>query len=229
MLNENSIAKIIGALFLIAMAASIAGNGLLLPIITDDNYLETLLANNATVRAASVLMLVNSIAVVSIGVLMYEVLKRGSVFIAVGYLAARVIESVVLIFGVINVLSLIGLAEQFAKAEPASAHLLSAARTAIDNNWYSYQAAMMALGVGSLCLCYVLYQFKLIPRLLSILGVIGYVTLAIASLLAFLDFDLGLVATLPVFVFELVFGAWLITKGFSSTAGRPESDIREDS
>lgn len=77
MLNENSIAKIIGALFLIAMAASIAGNGLLLPIITDDNYLETLLANNATVRAASVLMLVNSIAVVSIGVLMYEVNRPG--------------------------------------------------------------------------------------------------------------------------------------------------------
>jgi len=76
-LNENSIAKIIGALFLIAMAASIAGNGLLLPIITDDNYLETLLANNATVRAASVLMLVNSIAVVSIGVLMYEVNRPG--------------------------------------------------------------------------------------------------------------------------------------------------------
>lgn len=212
--TQNSIARLVGLLFLVAMAVSIAGNGLALPIISDPEYLQAVVRNNTKLRVSTIFMLVNSISVVGIGVLMYPLLKQRAPFIALGYVATRIIESVVLIVGIINILSLTTLAEEYTKAGATDkSYILSLGKSAIGNNWYSYNIAMIILGVGSLFFCYTLFRLKLIPRYLSVLGLVGYVVLAASSLLAMLDFEPGLVVTIPVFVFEVVLGIWLIRTG----------------
>jgi Domain of unknown function (DUF4386) len=79
----------------------------------------------------------------------------------------------------------------------------------------AFQVAMIALGLGSMPFCYLLYKTKLIPRYISVLGLIGYATLLTAALLEVFGYSTGLVLYLPGALFEIVFPVWLIVKGFN--------------
>jgi Domain of unknown function (DUF4386) len=46
---------------------------------------------------------------------------------------------------------------------------------------FAFQLAMIALGAGSIALCYVLYVAKLVPRALAVLGFIGYACLFVSG------------------------------------------------
>ena len=196
------------------MVAAIASNGLMVSIIGADDYLAQLVARDTHLRLAAVFMVVNCLSVAGIGVLAFHLLRRDFSVPAVGYLVIRIVEAVILLLGVISLLSLPSIGEAFVQAgSETSIYLRELADHAVNQNWYAYNVAMIFLGFGSLFLCYVLFVGKLIPRLLTLLGFGGYLLLGTASTLAILGIDIGLIATLPVFLFEVTFGTWLIVKG----------------
>ena len=72
--------------------------------------------------------------------------------------------------------------------------------------------------LSALILNYILYQSKLIPRWLSVWGLVG-ATLSFATyLLQFFSINLTEFLFLPIAVQEMVFAVWLIVKGFNSSA-----------
>ena len=90
---------------------------------------------------------------------------------------------------------------------------------------------MIALGLGSLPFCYLLYKSRLIPRWLSGLGFIGYVALLTSALLEVFGYSAGMTLYLPGALFELIFPIWLIAKGFNLPSIASESakiDRNED-
>lgn len=201
------------------MAAAIAANVLLMPVVAEEDTLRAIADSESSVRIHGLLMLINCLAVVGIGVLCLPLFRERYPFVAFSYLTLRLVESIVLIIGILAVLTLPGIAKQAASAsvelQPAMAALL---RLALDTNWHAYHAAMVALGVGSLGFVYLLLKEQLVPKILAILGLIGYVVLAATSILALLGVKLSLIVTLPVFVFEVWFGVYLILYGFRSNA-----------
>ena len=105
--TSRKIAVIVGALFLIAMVTSLLGGGLLESILDVPDYLINVSANTTQVSIGILLELINAIAVVGIGVMMFTILKQHSESMALGYVGFRVIESVFLIVAAIIPLSLI--------------------------------------------------------------------------------------------------------------------------
>ena len=215
----------VGLLFLVAMAVSIAGNLILLPILNSTEFLSDLSASETHVRVSAVLMLVNSLSVVGIGVLCFQIFKDQSRLIATSYLAIRIVESIVLIVGIISVLSLITISNHYANAGEEATYLEAVGKAATSNNWYAYHIAMVFLGFGSLPFCYLLLKRSLIPAYLSILGIIGYIVLAVTSILSILDVNLGMGVTLPGFVFEVTFGFYLVFKGFRGHAEHADEGL----
>jgi len=77
--------------------------------------------------------------------------------------------------------------------------------------------------VDDLLLGFLLYKSGLVPRALSLIGIVGGPVL-IAGFLAVLfgligqDAPLRALAALPVFLFEFSLGVWLIVKGFNRSA-----------
>lgn len=89
---------------------------------------------------------------------------------------------------------------------------------------------MVALGLGAMPFCYLLYRSRLIPRSMSVLGFIGYAALLIGSSLELFGLDLHMIHYVPGGLFELIFPIWLIVKGFASSAIASESaqvDVNE--
>ena len=75
-------------------------------------------------------------------------------------------------------------------------------------------------GLGALILYYLLYQSKLVPRLISIWGFIAIIMVLVANLLGMLSNNSAMTIFLatPIILNELFLAVWLIVKGFNSSA-----------
>ena len=123
--------------------------------------------------------LINSAAVVGIAALIFPDFEKYSESMTIIYVSSRTIESVLLLISAIAPLLLITLNQ-------VEVPQINSMITLMGN--YSFQFAMLSLSAGSIFLCYILYTKKLVPRLLSMLGLIGYISLLISGLLAIIGY-----------------------------------------
>jgi hypothetical protein len=144
-------------------------------------------------------MLLNSAAVIGIGVLMLPILRTHNKAIATGYLGTRIFEGAILALGVVSLIVL-------------------ESSDAIDANAAFYNIAEAALGIGSLFFCALLFRTALVPRWLAAWGFFGYACFAAGNLLELFGVEgAAIVAAIPGGLFELTFAVWLIARGFTST------------
>ena len=88
---------------------------------------------------------------------------------------------------------------------------------------YAYHFGMLTLGCAGLMLNYVLYNAQLLPRILTVWGLVGYAVILCGSVLEVLGVNLMLIHTLPGGLWEILIGGlWLIARGFSATPARSE-------
>jgi len=238
-MNSNrKTAIIVGVLFLTSTAAIMLGGEVFIePILSAPNFLINVSANSTQVIIGLLLALFCGAAVVGIAVMMFPILKKHNESIALGYVGFRVIEAAIIFVSEIILLSLLTLSQEYVKAgAPDASYFQTLGTLAIEGRMWGYQMVMIVCGLGGLMFCYLLYQSKLIPRFLSVLGLIGYAMLLTGALLdTFSVIDhlhgAGLIIThLPGGLFEILLPIWLIVKGFNSSAIASESaktDINE--
>lgn len=208
--------KLIGVLFLLATASFMLGSMVIESNIAQADYLSHLYPNRTPIFVGIFLEFINSVAVVGISVLLFPLLKHHNTTIAVGYLSSRIIESILLIVGIIAPLVLLTLSETHLTADGVTqAYHTDLGNLIIKGQEMTFELAMLALGVGSVLLCWLMYHKRLIPRLLALLGIIGYIALTASSCLAIIGIDLGEVLFIPGGIFEIIFPLWLIFKGFN--------------
>lgn len=88
--------------------------------------------------------------------------------------------------------------------------------------------------VNALCLGYVMYRSRLVPRIIPILGLVGAPFL-FAAFVAILSGHLDQVspasalAALPIAAWEFSLGVWLVVKGLQAVAHHHERDPRPGS
>lgn len=168
------------------------------------------------VPAGVLLILLNSVAVAAIGAVAHPVLRPHSEVAAAGYLAARVLEAVLLAVGALALL--VAAAPSASGGPDGSAGLLELARAA---DAAAYTSAMLVLGLGSLLFCRVLLRARLVPRALALWGMVGYATVAVGMALEVLGHGLGLVVWIPGGLFEVALGVLLLARGFTERAHHP--------
>jgi Domain of unknown function (DUF4386) len=161
---------------------------------------------------------------------MFPILKQQhSERIAIGYLAARIVDGVFIAVMVLFMLLQIPLAGEYIKAEASDTSYLQALSTMFEQvNLYAYHIAMFTLGIAGLLLCYTFYRAKLVPRLVAVWGLVGYATILCGALLEILGFNLLTIHAIPGGLWELFIGVWLIVKGFNPSAFASESADPDD-
>jgi hypothetical protein len=200
--------RLIGALFLSAILFYGVGDALVTSVVGTPASLSRLSAHQATLNLGALLMLVNSVVVVALGVLFFPILKKHDRRTAVAYLASRVVEAVLLAVGVLCLAVILPLAQ----------HSVDGGSLAIRSNTVTYQIAMMSLGLGSVFLCSVLFRTRLIPRFLSVWGLVGYGILLAGATAETFGIHIGVILSIPGGLFELVLGFRLLIKGFQPAA-----------
>lgn len=203
-------AIVVGVLFLVQMASYLAGDTLVRAAVETGAAVSETSATG--VRVGVFLQFVNVSAVIGIGALMFPILKRFREGMALGYTATKILEAALLLVSALFALLVLPIGQM---AADSSRGLGALSMEAYD---LAFQLAMIALGAGSLFLIYVLYEFRLVPRVLSLLGAVGYVGLFASGWLTIAGWQMAALLYVPGAIFELVLPIWLIAKGFREPA-----------
>jgi Domain of unknown function (DUF4386) len=204
-----------GLFFLTAIAAYATGDGLVQSVLGQPNYLTEAHRQSGPIWMGAAAMILNSLIVAGIGVLLQPILKKHHPGIARMYLLCRLAEALLLSVGVGCLLYQIGLSEQYSEQQASYTAIQMRSALATQGYYYTYQLAMLSLGVGSVALCALLYRVRLLPAWLALWGVAGYALLGLGALLEMSGIHYGIMLSIPGGLFELWLGIVLIIKGFN--------------
>lgn len=210
-------ARVVGIVYLVGFVVGISGEMMIQSVIGVPNHLSTVTAGSLTLAIGAVLWLMAVIGDAAHGVLMFPILKPHGERLAIGYLAARILDAAFIAIMVLLLLVQIPLGSEYLKTAANGAPYLEAISTVtVQASQYAYAIGMSTLGVSGLMLCYVLYKAKLVPRFLAVWGLIGYAVIFVGMLSQILGSGLGLMSSLPGGLWEMFIGVWLIAKGFNA-------------
>jgi len=220
--SYRKIAIVVGVLFITATVAGLLGLVFEKSINASD-YLVKITANENQIIIAALLMLIMGFAVAGIGIAMFPIFKKRNEALALGYAGFRIIEGILFIVSVVSLFSLLTLSQEFVKAgAPAASHFQTIGTLLREENYWAYHMGTISFGLAAPMFYYLLYQSKLIPRWLSVWGLIGVPFWFVVSLMIMFGLDpssiISTLLYLPIAVNEMVLAVWLIVKGFNPSA-----------
>jgi hypothetical protein len=221
-MNPQTIARLTGVLFLITYITSIPAFFFYVPL-DDPNYIVGSGADTR-VRLGALLELILIIANIGSAVVLYPVVKRVNDILALGFVTARVMESVFIAVGILSVLTVVALRQGAAAGADAGSLVTVGESLVTLHGWTFLLGPGFVVGVGNgLILGYLMYRSGLLPRGMAILGLIaGPLLLARFVGVLFGVFEplgvLGGLMVVPEFLWELSFGLWLAVRGFNPSA-----------
>jgi hypothetical protein len=219
---SKTTARIVGALFLIAMVTSLLGGVWLESITGEPGYLAEVSSQGTQVLLGVLLELVNCIAVVGIAALLFPLMRVQNGALAAGYLGARVVEVVVLSVAALSPLLLVTLGEEYlAAGAPDAAYFETAGALVMAAR--GHLASLLTpifFSLGALLLYVFLYRSRLVPRFIPIWGFIGVAAMFTLNMVqAFgMSISAAMVFVLPMILNEIFLGLWLLVRGFSPSA-----------
>ena len=214
---------IVGLLFIIATAAPIISGVFLGSItdvvggISDSDYLNNAYANENQVIIGVIFFSIMAVAVASIAIALYPILKKHNETLALGYVGARIGEGIFFAVNVVTILTLLTLSKEFVQVGAPDASYYQTLGTLLlaAGDWAYLLGFGLFFTLSALILNFVLYQSKLIPRWLSVWGFVGGALIFVYYLIQPLNINLVEILFLPIAVQEMVFAVWLIFKGFN--------------
>jgi len=167
------------------------------------------------VFVGGVLEIIVALACIGTAVALYPVVKRQNEGVALGFVAVRTLEAGAIFAGVFSLLAIVTL-----RQAGAGAGALATGQTLVGlHDWTFTLSQSLLPAVNALLLGSLLYQSRLVPRILPVLGFIG-APLLVASTMATLfganeygSAMSGLLA-LPIALWEFSLGVYLVVKGF---------------
>ena len=216
-------AIIVGILFIIATVTAILTIAILGSTVETPLDQTVISENEYQIGLAALFWIILAISVTGIGFFMYPILKKYNKGLALGYISFRLTESICIIISSITLLAILTISQETiaGNIEVANFQPMGSLLLAIQN-WSFEIGTLIFLGLGGFFLYYPLYELKLVPRVLSIWGLIGAACVLLYGLLALfgLTADSGTLNLLaaPIAIQEMVFAVWLIIKGFDKSS-----------
>jgi hypothetical protein len=188
-------------------------------------------ASNASLKWGAVLEFGLIVTQIGTAVVIYPLVRRQSETVSLGYVCARIMESVFAAIGLISIITITSIADASVRASGAEASTLVAQGDTLAQtyDWAFRWGPGLVAGIGNgLMLGYLMYKSELVPRRMALLGLIGGPILILSFVLQLIGlFENGEgpsgLFTLPEAAWELSLGIYCAWKGF-----RPESPIARE-
>jgi hypothetical protein len=213
-----------GVFFIITFIASIPAVFFYSQVLHHTNFILGA-GGDTRVSWGALLEVISLVAGIGSAVAIFPIAKRQNESVALGYVTARVIESMIIMAGILSLLAIVTLRQDLAGVAGTNAgSLVLAGRSLVAVHKWSFLMGPGLLGSGlgnGLLLGYLMYRSGLVPRPMAVVGLIGG-TLIVASGIAVLFgvIDAGSKAqsimTAPEFVWEAFLGIYLTFWGFKA-------------
>jgi hypothetical protein len=166
-----------------------------------------------------ILELIVALTGIGSAVALYPLLKKQNGSVALGLVGARVLEAGTIFAGAAFLLSVVTLRQSGVGVEALVTG--KALVTLYDRIFLVGQGLIPA--VDDLLLGYLLYKSRLVPRTLSLIGLVGVPMLVVGNILVLFGYigqrdPSTFLFAIPVALFEFSLGVWLVVRGFNSVS-----------
>jgi len=206
----------VGVLFIIGTVAGVLSVVFAGSILSDPNYLIKVSANENQIIIGTLLVLLMGLALAMVPVMMFPIFKKYNEALALGSVVFRgALEAVICIAMVISWLLILTVSQEYVKAgAPDASHFQTLGTLLLQASDQINHILTIVFSLGALMIYYLFYQSKLIPRWLSIWGLIGAILYLASGLFVMFSVDFGILMA-PLALQEMVLAVWLIVKGFN--------------
>ncbi len=189
--------------------------------LADVDMLGLVAANSSRLTGGAFFYLMMGISLLAMTVFLYPIFRKDSEELAMGMVLFRgALEGTGYFVSTLGILTLVALGNEYIATGAGSATLQS-----MGNGLYQFQDLLGPVNsiiflIGAMCLYLSFYRTRLIPRWLTVWGLIGVVPYMAYALLHFFHMDNGYGFYLQMVLApqEMVMGVWLIVKGFNPSA-----------
>jgi len=221
-------AVIVGGLFIIALVFDIIGRGIYEPIIKAPDFLDITYPNKLKVIVGILFEFICAPAILLIPIVLFPIFRKVNESLALGYVGFRALEGILFIYMVINSLSIISLSQSYLNDTVINtSYLITLGHSIHSQLEWTTLIYIIVFTLGALMFYSLLFRSKLLPRFISIWGLIAASILLVFAVL-------GMLYVIPVAnammyggsliaLNEITLSIWLIIKGFNQPPIIPES------
>lgn len=172
---------------------------------------------DTAVIVGAILEIIVALACIGTAVALFPVLKRQNEGVAQGFIGSRVLEAATIFAGVVFLLSVVSLRQA---GVGAAGLVIAQALVAMYNRAFLVGQSLMPV-VNALLLGSLLYQSRLVPRVLPLLGFTGAALLVASDIGVLFSLwgqtsSVAALAALPIALWEFSLGVYLVVKGFKT-------------
>ncbi|WP_424003648.1 DUF4386 domain-containing protein [Maribacter sp. IgM3_T14_3] len=218
MKSTNNVGRVTGLLFLLIFIMGILIYQFLQgPILFSDDFLITA-APNANKLITSVLLgSLSGLFSITISALLFPVFKKYSTTLAVLYLAFSILDFVAISIDNTSVLAMLELSKAYVtNVEVNTSILETMAPIYSQKHWWSHYLSLLTSCFSVFVLYFAFYRTKLIPRVLSVFGIVAVLLMFIEILASILGDGISMNMLLPMGAIQLILPLWLLVKGLNT-------------
>jgi hypothetical protein len=214
--TNRKTAVIVGVLFIIGTVAGVLSAVFTGSTFSDPDYLIKVSENQTQIIIGALCVLIMGFALAMVPVMLFPIFKKHNEALALGAVLFRgALEAFTYIAMVISWFLLVSLGQAYTTAGALDASYFQTLGTLLleAGGWIN-QILAIVFSLGALMIYYLFYQSKLIPRWLSIWGLVGGVLYLFVPLVGIFGPNVELLMV-PLALQEMVLAVWLIVKGFN--------------
>jgi hypothetical protein len=212
---------LVAGIFYLITFVSIPTLALYGPVKTDPSFIISA-GSTTPILVGGVLETIVALAGIGTAVALFSVLKRQHEGFALGLITTRIFEGAVIMIGVSSILSVVTLQQAGAAGAEGAAMVAVGQAQVATFNWAFLLGQSLMPALNALLLGTLMYRSRLVPRILPIVGLIGAPLLlagTVATLFGFAQqYGPVSVTAVPIALWELSLGLWLVFKGFNRSA-----------
>ncbi|MDX8366038.1 DUF4386 domain-containing protein [Cytobacillus sp. IB215665] len=213
-------AVIVGVLYIIGTASGILSKLVTGDLLAGEDFLSKIAANPHQLNLGAFFILIMGLSLAAMPVFLYPLFKKKNEALALGMVVFRgPLEGSVYILAVVSWLLLSVFSKEFTAAGAEEASLQVIGNVLLQANDIMSPVTTIVFIIGAMLLYTLFYLTKLLPRWLSVWGLIGAVIYLAVDLLKLFGLNLNLeMLYAPLGVQEMIMALWLIIKGFNQAA-----------
>lgn len=219
MKSHKKAGRLVGLLFLLIFVTGITVYQFLQgPVLFSDDFITATSANSREIIISILLLFLSGITDVFIATILFPIFKKYSITLAILYLAFSILGFIAISIDNISVLSMLELSLEYTKNGSDNTDILhSLGNVFYKKHWWTHYLSLLISCFPVFILYYTLYVSKLIPKVISIVGIIAVILMFIEILFSILGNSISMNMLLPIGLIQLILPLWLIFKGLNSS------------
>ena len=228
MSSERKLSVALGIAFLFQATTSLISGMVPMSLIVPGSIDQSMIniAGHAGLMRANFLGdLITGVGVVALGVLLFVTVRRQGEILGLIALGCYLLEVALGAVSRIPAFTLLRISQEYAvKGRPEDLQTLG--NLALETMNFGFGLLMLPFCIGAILFYYLFYKSRVIPRALSLWGLISVQLALIGTLLTISGYNTPFIIYVPYVPFEWVVGAWILIKGLAVPAELRLADHR---